>query len=122
AHGFLRAGSSASSTPSVLDPGPMPEAALVPDRGTLRKPRAGRPLLTRTGHLGACPSWHLTTILRDNLLKMLAVLPAITHPDGDLALFGDSQRGRITPAALAAGCSHNLPQKTSHDAPASGVF
>jgi len=53
---------------------------------------------------------------------MLAVLPAITHPDGDLALFGDSQRGRITPAALAAGCSHNLPQKTSHDAPASGVF
>lgn len=65
-------------------------------------------------------------VLRDNLIKMLAVLPAFTHPDGDVALFGDSQRRRVTPAILAAGCGLDLPQKTSnknnYNAPASGLF
>ena len=59
AHGFLRAGSSASSTPSVLDPSFVPEAVLVPDRGAMRKPRSRKSLPTRTGHLEACPSWPL---------------------------------------------------------------
>lgn len=61
-------------------------------------------------------------VLRDNLARMLAVLPAFTHPDGDVALFGDSQRGLVTPAALAVRCGVSLSQGTDYNAPASGLF
>lgn len=62
-------------------------------------------------------------VLRDNLARMLAVLPAFTHPDGDVALWGDSQRGApVTPAALAARCGVDLALGTDHNAPASGMF
>jgi hypothetical protein len=64
----------------------------------------------------------VAAVLRDNLARMLAVLPAITHPDGDVALFGDSQRGLVTPAALAARCGASLSQGTDYNAPASGLF
>ena len=68
------------------------------------------------GELRAAP------VLRDNLARMLAVLPAFTHPDGDVALLGDSQRGLVTPAALAVRCGTSLPQGTDYNAPASGLF
>lgn len=62
-------------------------------------------------------------VLRDSLAKMLAALPVFTHPDGDVALFGDSQRhAPVTPAALAARCGFSLSLKTDADAPASGLF
>jgi uncharacterized heparinase superfamily protein len=61
--------------------------------------------------------------LRKNLARMLAVLPAFTHPDGDVALWGDSQRGApVTPTGLAARCNTDLARGTDHNAPASGLF
>lgn len=62
-------------------------------------------------------------VLRDSLARTLAALPAFTHPDGDVALWGDSQRGApATPAGLAARCGYDLPLGTDADAPASGLF
>ncbi len=51
---------------------------------------------------------------------MLGVLPSFTHPDGDVALWGDSQRDApVTPAGLAARAG--LPLALGHaDAPVSG--
>ncbi len=61
--------------------------------------------------------------LRDALARMLAALPAFTHPDGDVALWGDSQRGApVTPASLAARCGVDLPRRSNHNAHASGFF
>lgn len=62
--------------------------------------------------------------LADSLLPalsaMLAALPAFTHPDGDVALWGDSQRDApVTPAALLRRLGRSVP--TGHaDAPVSG--
>ena len=54
--------------------------------------------------------------------RMLAVLPAFTHPDGDVALWGDSQRGApVAPAGLARRLGVTLPEGHA-DAPASGLF
>lgn len=62
----------------------------------------------------------LAHALEPALHTMMAVLPAFTHPDGDVALWGDSQRGApVTPATLAARMGRTLP--ASHaDAPVSG--
>lgn len=63
----------------------------------------------------------LAEALDPALAAMVAVLPAFTHPDGDVALWGDSQRGApVTPAGLAARLGRTLP--SSHaDAPISGL-
>jgi uncharacterized heparinase superfamily protein len=62
----------------------------------------------------------LADALAPALGAMVAALPAFTHPDGDVALWGDSQRDApVTPAKLAARLHRTLP--LSHaDAPVSG--
>jgi uncharacterized heparinase superfamily protein len=62
----------------------------------------------------------LAEALAPALAAMVAALPAFTHPDGDVALWGDSQQGApVTPAGLLARLRRPLP--TSHaDAPISG--
>ncbi|MBL8969016.1 MAG: heparinase II/III-family protein, partial [Myxococcales bacterium] len=57
---------------------------------------------------------------------MLAALPAFTHPDGDVALWNDSQRDApVTPRALLTRLERSLPDLTSApqiDAPHAGMF
>jgi hypothetical protein len=62
----------------------------------------------------------LADALAPALGAMVAALPAFTHPDGDVALWGDSQRDApVTPAGLVARLGRGLP--SSHaDAPVSG--
>ncbi|MFO0634595.1 MAG: heparinase II/III-family protein [Nannocystaceae bacterium] len=49
--------------------------------------------------------------LRVALEHMLAVLPAFTHPDGDVALWGDSQlQAPVTPMRLAHRCAVALAE------------
>ncbi|MCX4244370.1 heparinase II/III domain-containing protein [Paraliomyxa miuraensis] len=62
----------------------------------------------------------LADALEPALDAMVAVLPAFTHPDGDVALWGDSQRDApVTPAGLVARLGGTLG--SSHaDAPVSG--
>jgi hypothetical protein len=56
------------------------------------------------------------------LARMLAALPAFTHPDGDVALWNDSQRGApVTPKRLAARLSVPLAAGPA-DAPDAGLF
>lgn len=60
------------------------------------------------------------------LERMLAALPAFTHPDGDVALWNDSQRDApVTPRALLTRLERSLPDLTSApqiDAPHAGMF
>lgn len=62
----------------------------------------------------------LAHALAPAVAAMVAALPAFTHPDGDVALWGDSQRDApVTPAGLASRLHRALP--LSHaDAPVSG--
>lgn len=63
----------------------------------------------------------LADALAPALGAMVAALPALTHPDGDVALWGDSQRGApVTPAGLAARLGRALPSGHA-DAPTSGL-
>ena len=56
------------------------------------------------------------------LERMLAALPAFTHPDGDVALWNDSQLlAPVTPKRLAARLSIPLPTGPA-DAPDAGLF
>jgi uncharacterized heparinase superfamily protein len=53
---------------------------------------------------------------------MLAALPAFTHPDGDVALWNDSQRGApVTPQRLAGRLGRELPEGSA-DAVHAGLF
>jgi hypothetical protein len=62
----------------------------------------------------------LADALAPALGAMVAALPAFTHPDGDVALWGDSQRDApVTPAGLAARLGRSLPRMHA-DAPVSG--
>lgn len=62
----------------------------------------------------------LADTLAPALGAMVAVLPAFTHPDGDVALWGDSQLGApVTPAGLLARLGRRLPAGHA-DAPVSG--
>jgi hypothetical protein len=62
----------------------------------------------------------LADALAPALSAMVAALPAFTHPDGDVALWGDSQRDApVTPTRLAQRLGRPLP--SSHaDAPIGG--
>jgi hypothetical protein len=56
------------------------------------------------------------------LARMLAALPAFTHPDGDVALWNDSQLGApVTPKRLARRLGRPLPDGPA-DAPDAGLF
>jgi hypothetical protein len=60
--------------------------------------------------------------LSDALTRMLEVLPAFTHPDGDVALWGDSQRrAPVTPTGLLHRFGRR-PLAGDADAPATGLF
>lgn len=62
----------------------------------------------------------LADALAPALGAMMAAMPAFTHPDGDVALWGDSQRDApVTPRGLAARLGHGL-SRSSADAPVSG--
>ncbi len=62
----------------------------------------------------------LADTLAPALAAMIAALPAFTHPDGDVALWGDSQRDApVTPHGLAARLGRTLPRSHA-DAPISG--
>ncbi|MEM6990142.1 MAG: heparinase II/III family protein [Myxococcota bacterium] len=53
----------------------------------------------------------LVESLEPTLRSMVAATGAFTHPDGDVALFGDSQRGApVTPSNLAARTGQRLAQ------------
>lgn len=63
----------------------------------------------------------LADALAPALGAMVGALPAFTHPDGDVALWGDSQQGApVTPAGLAARLGRPLPRSHA-DAPVSGL-
>jgi len=63
----------------------------------------------------------LADALAPALSAMIAAMPAFTHPDGDVALWGDSQRDApVTPAGLAARLGRPLPRSHA-DAPVSGL-
>ncbi|MEX1363360.1 MAG: heparinase II/III-family protein, partial [Nannocystaceae bacterium] len=62
----------------------------------------------------------LAEALAPALSAMLAALPAFTHPDGDVALWGDSQRDApVTPAGLMGRLGRPLPSGPA-DAAVSG--
>lgn len=62
----------------------------------------------------------LAEALAPALSAMLSALPAFTHPDGDVALWGDSQRDApVTPARLLQRLGRALPQGHA-DAPLGG--
>jgi uncharacterized heparinase superfamily protein len=62
----------------------------------------------------------LADALAPALGAMVSALPAFTHPDGDVALWGDSQRDApVTPTRLAAQLRRTLPSGHA-DAPISG--
>jgi uncharacterized heparinase superfamily protein len=53
----------------------------------------------------------LAPTLRGALGRMCAIVPAFTHPDGDVALWGDSQRGApVSPQVLAARFAASLAE------------
>lgn len=60
------------------------------------------------------------------LERMLAALPAFTHPDGDVALWNDSQRGApVTPQGLLTRLARSITDVTDApliDAPHAGLF
>ena len=59
--------------------------------------------------------------LRAQLGRMLAALPAFTHPDGDVALWGDSRRGAgANPMALCRRMGIEMPLQGHADAPQAG--
>ena len=59
----------------------------------------------------------LAEALAPALSAMLSALPAFTHPDGDVALWGDSQRDApVTPARLLQRLGRALPQGHADDA------
>lgn len=69
---------------------------------------------------GGAPA--LAAALQPRLDAMLDVLPAMTHPDGDVALWGDSQlEAVVSPARLAARFGRTLPPGNA-SAPDSGLF
>ncbi len=54
--------------------------------------------------------------------RMSEALPAFTHPDGDVALWGDSQRGApVNPRSLAARLGKSL-EAGDADAPSAGFY
>lgn len=62
----------------------------------------------------------LASRLAPRLDAMLSVLPAFTHPDGDVALWGDSQRDApVTPGGLLSRLGRRLPAGHA-DAPIGG--
>ncbi len=62
----------------------------------------------------------LADALAPAVAAMFGAVAAFTHPDGDVALWGDSQRDApVTPAGLAARLGQPLPQGHA-DAPVSG--
>ncbi len=64
----------------------------------------------------------LRPTIQGALERMSAALPAFTHPDGDVALWGDSQRGApVNPTNLAARLGMTLPGGDA-DAPRAGFY
>lgn len=62
----------------------------------------------------------LAEALAPALASMLTALPSFTHPDGDVALWGDSQRDApVTPSGLMTRLGRALPAGHA-DAPVSG--
>ena len=60
--------------------------------------------------------------LESALERMVLALPAFTHPDGDVALWNDSQLGApVTPQRLAGRLGRELPEGPA-DAPQAGLF